>query len=56
MNSSYFKWHGFTRIVLLPKDVDIVVKAKPRNRKARVNVYHSSNANRPNVHIAAKGM
>jgi predicted XRE-type DNA-binding protein len=30
----------------LGKDVDIVVKTKPRNRRARVNVYHSRRKNR----------
>jgi len=39
----------------LGKDVDIVVKNKPRNRKARVNVYHSNGDSRPSVPIAAKG-
>jgi len=38
----------------LGKDVDIVVRSKPRNRKARVNVYHS-NGNYSNMGIAAKG-
>lgn len=36
----------------LGQDVDIVVKSKPRNRKARVSVYHFSN---PIVPMAAKG-
>ncbi len=39
----------------LGKDVDIVVRAKPRNRKARVNVYHSNNTNRPSTRMVAKG-
>ncbi len=39
----------------LGKDIDIVVKSKPRNRDARINVYHSNNGGRPNMHIAAKG-
>jgi predicted XRE-type DNA-binding protein len=40
----------------LGQDVDIVVKAKPRNRnKARVNVYHSTVGHRSNMPIAAKG-
>jgi predicted XRE-type DNA-binding protein len=33
----------------LGKDVDIIVRSKPRNRRARVNVYHS-NENRPSVY------
>jgi predicted XRE-type DNA-binding protein len=36
------------------QDVDIVVKSKPRNRKARINVYHSISGSRSNVAIAAK--
>ena len=38
----------------LGKDVDIVVRSKPRNRKARVSVYHS-NGNYSNMGIAVKG-
>ena len=37
----------------LGRDVDIIVKSKPRNRRARVNVY-SSNGDRPRVGMAAK--
>ncbi len=39
----------------LGKDVDIVVRSKPRNRKARVNVYHSSDAVRSGTRMVAKG-
>lgn len=35
-------------------DVDIVIKSKPRNRKARVTVYHSSSEGRSSVPMAAK--
>ena len=38
----------------LGKDVDIVVRAKPRNRKARVNVYYSHKS-RSDVGMVAKG-
>lgn len=40
----------------LGKDVDIVVKSKPRNRRARVTVYHSNGASRPTIRMVAKGM
>lgn len=36
------------------QDVDIVVKSKPRNRKARVAVYHSSTQTRGSVPMVAK--
>ena len=42
-------------IIDLGKDVDIVVKAKPRNRKGRVNVYPSSDGSGPKPPIAALG-
>jgi predicted XRE-type DNA-binding protein len=38
----------------LGKDVDIIVRSKPRNRKARVNVYHSGQ-NCSNMRMVAKG-
>lgn len=37
------------------QDVDIIVKSKPRNRKARVAVYHSSNSTRHSIPMVAKG-
>ena len=40
----------------LGKDVDIVVRTKPRNRKARVNVYHSSSKGSLKPRIAAKAI
>jgi predicted XRE-type DNA-binding protein len=36
------------------QDVDIVVKSKPRNRRARVNVYHSTSESHSSVPMAAK--
>jgi predicted XRE-type DNA-binding protein len=36
------------------QDVDIVVKSKPRHRKARVAVYHSIGGNRSNVPMVAE--
>ena len=57
--SGHFRGYSVERLIYflteLGKDVDIVVKTKPRNRRARVNVYHSSSANRPSAQIAAKG-
>lgn len=38
----------------LGKDVDIVVRSKPRNRRARVNVYYS-NEYSPKLSMVAKG-
>ena len=42
-------------LVELGKDVDIVVKTKPRNRKGRVSVYPSNEGNEPKPRIAALG-
>lgn len=39
----------------LGKDVDIVIKSKPRNRRARINVYHSIGKSRSSIPMAAKG-
>lgn len=39
----------------LDRDVNITVTPKPRNRRARVNVYHSSGGNRPIFDMVAKG-
>ena len=39
----------------LGQDVDIVVKSKPRNRKARVSVYHFNNEIRAIMPMSAKG-
>lgn len=36
------------------QDVDIIVRSKPRNRKARVIVYHSSTQTRNNMSMVAK--
>lgn len=38
----------------LGKDIDIVVRSKPRNRRARVSVY-CSNGSSPSVNMVAKG-
>ncbi len=58
--NGHFRGYSVERLIHflneLGKDVDIVVKAKPRNRRARVNVYHSSGANRPTTRMVAKGM
>jgi len=42
-------------LVQLEQDVDIVIKSKPRNRKARVSVYHSINESHAKAPMAAKG-
>ena len=39
----------------LGKDVDIVIRSKPRARRARVHVYHSTSERLSNFPIAAKG-
>ena len=39
----------------LGKDVDIVVRNKPRGRRARVTVYRSNNGDRPTPQVATKG-
>ncbi len=58
--SGRFRGYSVERLIHflneLGQDVDIVVKAKPRNRsKARVSVYHSVSGNRSTVPMAAKG-
>ena len=57
--SGRFRGYSVERLIHflneLGKDVDIVVRAKPRNRKARVNVYHSSATDRPCTRMVAKG-
>lgn len=37
------------------QDVDIIVKSKPRNRKARVAVFHSNTSTRSGIAMVAKG-
>lgn len=39
----------------LGQDVDIIVRPKPRNRKAVINVYYESSSCRSYVPMAAKG-
>ena len=54
-----FRGYSVERLIYflneLGHDVDIVVKSKPRHRKARVNVYHLNNGSFPKSQIAAKG-
>lgn len=56
--SGHFRGYSVERLIHflneIGKDVDIVVKSKPRNRKARVTVYHSNSDSRVSVPIAAK--
>lgn len=57
--SGHFRGYSIERLIHflneIGQDVDIVVKSKPRNRKARVAVYHSSNSTRYNIPMVAKG-
>ena len=57
--NGHFRGYSVERLIHflneLGKDVDIVVKAKPRNRRARVNVYHSNNGIFPSARVVAKG-
>ena len=57
--NGHFRGYSVERLIHflneLGKDVDIVVKTKPRNRKARVKVYHSGAESVRNPPIAAKG-
>jgi predicted XRE-type DNA-binding protein len=57
--NGHFRGYSVERLIHflneLGKDVDIVVRTKPRNRKARVKVYHSNTEIVPNVPMAAKG-
>lgn len=54
-----FAGYSVERLLLflnkLGQDIDIIVKSKPRNRSARVNVYRSGNNCYPDIRIAAKG-
>jgi len=56
--SGRFRGYSVERLIHflndIGQDVDIVVKSKPRNRRARVNVYHSIGENRSRRPIAAK--
>lgn len=56
--SGRFRGYSVERLIHflneLGQDVDIVVKSKPRNRKGRVNVYHSNNGNCSNATVLAK--
>lgn len=56
--SGHFRGYSVERLINflneIGQDVDIVVKSKPRNRKARVTVYHSIGAGRSTTPIAAK--
>jgi len=56
--SGHFRGYSVERLIYflneIGQDVDIVVKSKPRNRKARVTVYHSSSESRSTVPMAAK--
>lgn len=57
--SGRFRGYSIERLIHflneIGQDVDIIVKSKPRNRKARVTVYHSSNSTRHSVPMVAKG-
>jgi len=55
----HFRGYSVERLIHflneLGKDVDIVVRSKPKTRKARVSVYHSNNETPMKLPIAAKG-
>lgn len=55
----HFRGYSVERLILflnkIGQDVDIVIKAKPRNRKARTCVYHSYPHGHSCIPIAAKG-
>lgn len=56
--SGRFRGYSVERLIHflneLGQDVDIVVKSKPRHRKARVSVYHFSNDTRAIIPMIAK--
>lgn len=56
--SGHFRGYSVERLIYflneIGQDVDIVVKSKPRNRKARVTVYHSTSGSYCSVPMAAK--
>lgn len=55
----HFRGYSVERLIIflnkLGKEIDIVVKPKPRNRKARINVYHSSESGYSKAPMVAKG-
>jgi predicted XRE-type DNA-binding protein len=55
----HFRGYSVERLIHflneLGKDVDIIVRAKPETRKARVNVFHSNTDTVPKAPMAAKG-
>jgi predicted XRE-type DNA-binding protein len=57
--SGHFRGYSVERLIHflneLGQDVDIVVKSKPRNRKAQVRVYHFNNERHSSMPMAAKG-
>ncbi len=56
--NGHFRGYSVERLIHflneIGQDVDIVVKSKPRNRKARVTVYHSTSHSRSSIPMAAK--
>jgi predicted XRE-type DNA-binding protein len=56
--SGRFRGYSVERLIHflneIGQDVDIIVKSKPRNRKARVAVYHSVDDYHSNMPMAAK--
>lgn len=57
--SGRFRGYSVERLIQflndLGQDVDIVVKSKPRDRKARVSVYHYNYETSSNVPMCAEG-
>lgn len=55
----HFRGYSVERLIYflneLGQDVDIVVKSKPRNRRARISVYHSNSGDYAITPMVAKG-
>lgn len=56
--NGHFRGYSVERLIYflneLGQDVDIIVKSKPRNRKGRVNVYHSNHDGDDSIHVVAE--
>lgn len=57
--SGHFRGYSVERLMHflneIGEDIDIVVKTKPRNRKARIKVYHSTGHCESPIALVAKG-
>ncbi len=56
--NGHFRGYSIERLIHflneIGQDVDILIKSKPRNRKARVAVYHSTTQTRNSIAMVAK--